>query len=454
MMASDDFSCHISGLPSNDPIEIPDEEKDESTGDPQLDDILHTLLDIDGLKKTIPPEQLKQLETAAKLAGESLDDVLKQSAEATKKYLLSLPKDKLKNMLQSGNIPFTAVVNPDNSKSDDTLTPLPDIDEENEVEAINEIAKLLGLNSDDLSKDSSETDDETPNFQAATEKEKPNYELGKIQYLVSPQYFGYIPCKIDADIYQKFADRFGTDNIDFPKLLGSLKGHNLDKCNLDSLSIADIKDYNNSFIILKCSSVNEDELGLYMAVIENPTGDFELVLPIYGNTFNILTKSLYNINTNPELFLDDGRFALEDHVKLETGVTMSLAEQKEHIVMRPKDFGTIATTRVSFKDDSNWLKVGRITSNESKEAILLKKDGELDLSEKTFDFYFRLNYSYPNNILQLLAFYISKMDLNTNAKVQNSEVSAGDNSVWINIDLGSLPENLQSWINPDGNSTF
>lgn len=396
MSDKDNFSFF--GFPENNEIEIPDTTppKNNTFKDPRnfLKDL--SKMNLEELKKSLPKEALEELEEIAESQGAEIDDILKTSIESSQKLLSGNMSD-LFSMFEEFLESLT-----DEEKSDD-------FDEEECVHA--------------------------------------HYELGNIKYLKS-EYFGSVECIEDDNLYNNFISKYGSDSTKYLDNNLGLKDFAYTDITamLPLQNIKDLKfmEANNRFILFYAEPDIQNTYGFFVAIIKTEN-DYALYIPEFRNTFDIDSEGnvlLFNPVETPELFTVDpngtASFDLLNIGSLEFAINFALAPKKK-VLLSPNQFGIIKNTIPPILNDAMLLQVGTITSNESPEAILLKKDAELDLNERTFPLYFNFGRVIDKESLKEISQVLFKTNLNESKLLNNCELKyTSDHRLYIDIDLGDF----------------
>lgn len=387
-------------FPINTEIEIPDEDpasKKTPFGDPSQFMKELSGMTPDKLMKMLPPDAKEQLEQIAKMTGMDLNTMLSQSIMLTQN-------------LNNGNM--------------------------------NAIMAML----DDIADDDycDEDCEDCPDCEAETD----HYELADIKHL-QPQYFGSVECYEDDYLYEHFVDKYGSDSTKYLDSNIGVKESYLTEITAE-LPLGNIKNLKfieatNRYVLFFAEPDLPNVYGFFVAIIKTEN-DFALYIPEFRNTFNISADgkvSLYNPEEHPGLFNIDentGTAAFTDIIipAIDFSINFALAPVKRTLIT-PHQFGTIKNTLPPISGDSMFLKVGTITSNESSEAVLLKKDAELNLNEKTFDFYFNFNRVVRKDSLDEVAQILFKTDFNNAKILDNLELKyTADKTLYVDIDFGEF----------------
>lgn len=402
---SEDKNFSFSGFPMNEEIEIPDPRPSKSkAGDPR--DFLNQLgkMNPEELKKMLPPEALEELNEIAEQTGSTIDEML-SGATATAQQLTGHGVGGMMKMVE---------------------------------QMMNEMFGLGGMPGEDDC-DCDDCDDDCDCHHA-------HYELADAKYL-NPEMFGSIECVEDPDLYEHFVDKYGTDSTKYldPNLGIKAFEYTALTASLPLQNVKNLKflEANNRFILFYAEVDIPDTYGFFVAFFKTED-DYSMYIPEFRNTFDVQdgVAVLFNPAENEAMFtIDPNGSAMFDQLcipSIEFAINFALAPKKRTL-LNPHQFGTIKNTMPSVKKDSMFLKVGNITSNESSEAILLKKDAELELSETTFPLYFNFGRVVDKESLMEVAQIIFKTDLNNCKLLDNCELKyTNDHRLYIDIDLGDF----------------
>jgi len=294
-----------------------------------------------------------------------------------------------------------------------------------------------------------------------TKIEERKNPLQSFDILADNESFGvipYTPADSDQELYDLFVSIYGEG----PKyhggiFSGSTKGYNLIP------ALGNIREYqyimsSKKYILLVAFP---NELGhepFMVAAIQNEPSIFELVVPEYGNTYNFETgepfntlddRDLYIEKENPE-DLDNPILNLKQPIdvdKIRAGLDSVLYEPKTPI-LNAASFGEILVSFSPVPFTTQYIKVGRIKSNESSEARIFKRDFGVNDDKILFDFYIKLPAEESAQSITGLQKFLEAIDFNTNPKIQCQELRFDPNgNLYINLDLGDvLPGNIRKWI--------
>lgn len=264
-----------------------------------------------------------------------------------------------------------------------------------------------------------------------------------------------IPCKKDPDLKKNFESKFGTD-ITLSKLDSVpeyiVAGDDADDGYMGYLKNFKPIDYQDKYVLLygepnKDIVTSKYSFGAFVAMIENPDGEFAMVLPEYGNTYDSDTKMIYTAEEPDDLFDDNGNFMAVDIDKIEAGLNMVLYYPKD-VLVSPLKFGTFTYQEAGIPEDVksvDRVKIGVLTDNGSTDASLFKKDFDLDPNKTVFDFYLK----FSRNMTAEEANAINKMfaeDTANSAIFTDSELKADGDDLYITFDTDSFAGLLDKWL--------
>lgn len=294
--------------------------------------------------------------------------------------------------------------------------------------------------------DSDDDDDEEEDITG-----NPIFDMGSIKTLLKPDSFWSVLCREDPEIHSKFVKKYGDKTLRLDDFGSDAKITCREQFNLSKVSTMKIVDFTDKYVLLFCESADNAEEGVYIAVIENADGEFELLVPEYGNSYR-KDGEWFSINENPEAFTSAGYFRFGDIIdKVEAGLSALLVPVRNPLIS-PKKFGTLKPVLSNIGNDyDNKICIGKIVSNESAEAIMFKKDFDLPPDKTAFDFYLRFNGNIDSTVLIELAKFFNMIDFNNSVLFEQTELKAHDEDLYINIDLGLIPNKLPKWWPDEGN---
>ena len=266
-----------------------------------------------------------------------------------------------------------------------------------------------------------------------------------------------VPCKKDPNLKQNFENAFGKDDIPLKKfddipLCTAVSGDSDDGYLLGYMSNFKVADYQDKYVLLY-GEPNKDiikdkySFGAFIAMIEDPDGKFSIVLPEYGNTFDINAKMLYAANEPDDLFDDNGNFMALDINKIEAGLNTVLYYPKD-VLVSPLKFGTFTYQEEKLPESVKLvdrIKIGVLTDNGSADASLFKKDFDLDPNKTVFNFYVKfsskMTAAEANAINEMFA-----KDATNSAIFTDSELKADGDDLYITFDTDSFAGLLDKWL--------
>ena len=115
-------------------------------------------------------------------------------------------------------------------------------------------------------------------------------------------------------------------------------------------------------------------------------------------------------------------------------ISFAIAPQK-NVLLSPLEFGTIKAIRPSVSIDSEYLPIGRITSNGSVKSKMLLKDADLPEDKESFMLYMKFNRKINVDDLRFISSIIFESDLNVCPLLKNSELLfTNDGKLYFNIE--------------------
>ena len=406
---SEEAKFNITGLPLNTPFEVdaPDEEgravkRSIKPGANNTQDILRAMENItpEKIMKIIPEDQLKQLkEEVENTSGMSFDDILKMSS--------IIMNSTAKNT--SGN-----------ASMDQLIENLADMLEQ---------SGLIGPASD-----------------SDSDGEDLEYTLGDSDNL-HPEQFGSIPIYESSTLYEEFLDKYGSDTTKYLDDKDGITDFFYTDLTVNLMANINIKEFKyivstNQFIIFYAVPEDETKYGYFVAVVKTAPDKFSMFVPEFANTFKVNgdgSTALYGPITDPLFFVEndngDSKFRFLSMTNLIFSIRFCLAPIK-NVILSPKKFGTIRNVITPITRPSAMLKIGNITSNETPEAILFKKDAEIPLEEQTFPMYIKFKDVIGEPSLKLMQQILFKVDFNKCDLLDYCELKwTNDHKLYIEIDL-------------------
>lgn len=295
--------------------------------------------------------------------------------------------------------------------------------------------------------------DENPDIDAP-EEEIFDVPLDSYEYEIVTQEdsFGFVKHIPRSDLYEHFKDVYGEGPYGI-SLFTSLEGYNL----IAALKNVDTFEYiedNDSYILFRAISSNSEIEDFVMAIIQTNEDEFEMMVPMYGNTYNVETGDSIVKGIDEDFYVEEEdknggvEVLLKNPLDLDrskTSIELALYEEKNPL-LSPHDFGKIFVAPAPATFTSDFVKVGRIKSNESKESMMFKDHCDLDERQEMFDFYIKLPQEYSARMLQSLQEYFQFIDFNTNPKIKSCELyNKNYDALYIELDLGKLPEMARWW---------
>jgi len=293
------------------------------------------------------------------------------------------------------------------------------------------------------------SDIDAPNVEKVMDVPSDSYEY---EILTQEDSFGYIKHIPSDELYEKFKNIYGEGPYNI-SLFSTAIGYNLIAAlkNVDTFEyLENTKDY----LLFKAVSTNAEIEDVILAFIQTEEDEFQMMVPMYGNTYNVETGDSIVKGIDNDMYVEDEdkngvvEVSLKNPLDLDrakTSIELALYEEKNPI-LSPHEFGKIFVAPAPATFTSNFVKVGRIKANDSKATLMFKDNYDLDERQEMFDFYLKLPEEYSARMLQALQEYFQFIDFNENPKVKSCELyTKGYEALYIELDLGKLPEMARWW---------
>jgi hypothetical protein len=420
----------ISGMVDN--VEIPDTEEDnegEGRGNGlfkmnvnkrDLPDFLRNMKK-GAAKPQIPPEEIDRIAKETGMDEKKILEMISQISDMFKEVVDDQFIDKMERMVEERG------------------------DELSQVDIDKEFDKLFSKIKDKKLSEDEELEGEEVEIDLLVDDRLSgkNFEV-----LLDPPTLGVVPHQRTSKILDMFTSSFGQGPVyDIGVFSPNIKISNPIK-GVAAISEIEYIEHDDSRIIFRGIPGDPKHEPFIVAVIINENS-FEMVIPEYGNTYDVETGIPYHKENDSALYVDTAKgkvlMSPVDMEKIRAGLELALFEDKKP-TLSPGEFGRIAQSKHKAEESGRWIKVGRIQSNESLSAKIFKKDFDIDDEKTMFDFLVRLPDEYPHKVLDALSDYISTVDLNDNGRIQSSELKAnGTGELYVDLDLGRLPKNIIKW---------
>jgi hypothetical protein len=428
-MAEEKFE--IIGAPTNSKIEIPDEENKSKRGRRPS-------------KGEMPKLHFKDRETGKEIESDDPEEIMKA---------LNINEEEFESILNqvfrglSENVPDELrekmMKNPELFTEEETDKLMNMI---NQLFGGSMIAKkdqgLLGMLNDKLNKGKNKEEEIVEESDL-----KQNY-CNNFEVLMEPTSFGVIDLIKNPDIYLDFKKIYG-DSKEYllSTFAPTVNGYNLIKGLNDIEKISYISN-NDKFILFKAIPKDSNKEGMVVAFIQQDRQTFEFIIPQYGNSYDIDNGELFDKFNDTHLFNPDGTLKSPvDLKKIDVGLDLLTYEERKPI-LSVGGFGEVTSSPTIIEVADDKIRIGKITSNESKQAFIFKRDFDLDKNRKVFDFYVKFKNDMPPQVLNAISEYLVNIDFTTNPKIQTYELRASsDEKIYIELDLGGLPGHIFKWSN-------
>jgi hypothetical protein len=261
--------------------------------------------------------------------------------------------------------------------------------------------------------------------------------------------FGVVKYQRVDNIYDAFKRRYGNGpsfevSLFTPEIVVSnaIEG-------LREIKFLEYIEHNDKFILFKGIPLTDNLEPIILAMLYNDN-KFEMVVPEYGNSFDVETGLLYDKQKDKNVYIEtpDGPIFTSPYNmdKIKVGLDVAFFEEIRPI-LSIADFGRVIPETTQVTESGMWINFGKIQSNESPMARMFKRDFDIDLDKKIFDFYIKVNGSFSFQVLNKLKEYLGTIDFNTNLKIQTYELKAARDKLFIEMDLGMLPNYITKWEN-------
>jgi hypothetical protein len=273
--------------------------------------------------------------------------------------------------------------------------------------------------------------------------------------LVDPDSFGAIDCDTDFDMFAKFQKMYGySENNVYPVQLfieqdGGIVGFNL-LSDIEDISHFKYIEQSDKYILFKVVP-KHDELEEYVIAFVMVEGDFTIVNPIYGNSYNTSNGRMFSKINDSDLYnidKDTGKIEFTkgyDLNKIRDGLNLLLYTHKEPLLSIER-FGQVLNVADDRFSTSNNVLIGKIKSNESMVARMFKRDFNLQDDQLVFDFYVKVIGSYSDDNMFLLSNYLRELDYNSNGRMRTLNLNCDSyGKIYVELDLGSFPDRLSDY---------
>jgi len=271
-----------------------------------------------------------------------------------------------------------------------------------------------------------------------------NYEV-----LFEGDNFGVVRYQRIDNTYEVFKNKYGEG----PSFDVSLFAPNIIVSNviegLKEIKSFEYIEHNDKFILFKAIPLTENLEPIIVAMFNNDN-NFEMVIPEYGNSFDVETGLLYDKQKDKNVYIEtpEGPIFTSPYnmEKIKAGLDIAFFEEIRPI-LSIGDFGRVIPEQTQVGESGMWINFGKIQSNESPMARMFKRDFDIDLDKKIFEFYIKVNGSFSFQVLNKLKEYLKTIDFETNPKIQTYELKASREKLFIEIDLGIFPDHITKWEN-------
>jgi hypothetical protein len=422
----------VVGMPEN--IDIPDKDESEEDQDPRQsgfrirmdkDNIMNFLESIknDPAKAMIDEKEMNRLIKETNMSKEQIDRAIKEVGEFFQKNLSDDLVNDLKNMVENKGSNLT---------------------QQDADKVFDDIFKTLQEGGREINESLEDNEFDVEDNSSLGGEHCHDYNI-----ILNPDSFGAVVSDIPEKIYDKFVSIHGKSNNYDIKIFSPniIVVNGIDA--LKEVVSLDYLEHTDNYILFKTVMLDAKLEPFVVAIIQED-GEFDLVVPEYGNTYNYKTKQSINIENDKNFYFKskDGKQSLMfpiDIDKIKTGLELVMFEKKTP-VMSLVDFGRIIPTNYQQHESGRWVRIGKIQSNDLPATLMFKVDFDLKTEQKLFDFFVKLPKEYPARIINALAEYLSGIDFNENNRTVLSELKANSNKeLYIDMDLGLFPDFILKW---------
>jgi hypothetical protein len=295
-------------------------------------------------------------------------------------------------------------------------------------------------------------------FDEVDKLSKDNSKVDCMSYnaIINPESFGVVEAELNIMLLSDFDKVFTPPTPGYyPMSLfsdsnGSITGYNLidDMASIKGLLYLE---HNDRYILFEAIPESADKERYILAAIKN-RGEFSIIVPSFGNSYNTRDRIMFDKILDAELYelTDAGKVKFKyayDLNKLKDGLNLLLFS-KTIPILSLNQFGKVIRAAIDEKRNvsNGEIYIGKIKSNESKIAVMFKRDFDLREDQTIFDFYVKIKGKYSADAEFLLADLLREVDFNTNQKIQTLEVNAdNEGKIYVNLDLGDTPGNLPKY---------
>jgi hypothetical protein len=301
-------------------------------------------------------------------------------------------------------------------------------------------------------KEKNKKDEEEDLFEDEIEINERQTNSLKFSTLFDLESFGMVVHEKNQNIWEDFKKMYGEKDIyEVLMFQPTIKVSNAIS-GLAFVKYLKYVEHNENFILFKGMPVNTTNTvmePIYIAIVQYQN-EFELVIPEFGNSFDVETGDLFDQVNDADLYVSDrnGNKILiipADLEKIKVGLNLVLFENKKPYIT-VQDFGRVVSTEARpMEDMDDAVYIGNLKSNEEETSLTFKED--YNLKGTSFDFYVKLKKGYNNRTLVNLSDFLSSIDFNENNKIAQHLLKVDQNKrLYIELDLDGLPDNIDKWI--------
>lgn len=361
-----------------------------------------------------------------------MDDLMKQTG---------MTQEQLDLMLKEINEFFTSAVNP---------------------EFINNIEKMLSEKGNSITQ--SEIDSEFDKLfeSIARDQDEEEFDIefedNEFPNLTTHSYeilendgdsYGAVLYERNTNLLSDFKAKYGDhERYDVEIFSPNIKVSNAIEA-IQHIKYFDYAESNEKYILFRAIPKDDNYEPFYVAIIQL-NNEFEMVVPEYGNSFDVETTDAFDKTEQSHLFIDTpvGKVLMQpaNIEKIKVGLELVLFQNIKPL-LSISDFGTVVPEFKEVEFPNDFIYIGKIVSNESRKALLFKHDFDLDADQTEFNFFVKLKRELSEKTLTNIALYLSAIDFNTSTKIQTHELKCTHSkNIYIDIDIDGLPAFIDRWI--------
>ena len=278
-------------------------------------------------------------------------------------------------------------------------------------------------------------------------KSKKEFPLKKWKKLTDPENFSAFLCQKSRNLKEEFYDTFEKKE-EYPLSLFAdiIVNAEIEGCEFNAEDRFVIYESTEKYILGSVIPVEEHLCSYYIAFYKDENNAWNIIIPIYGNSYDPETGEAISFEEHPEWFNPNtGDFLFSDIEKVHLGLDMALTPVK-NTLFAPVQFGEIQNGQRPITANSEYLYIGRIKPNGSTESDLFKRDNGLDSEKDSFDLYIKFDKEIHSDDLQALSDWFLGINWNETFLMKNTELYArSDDMLYILLETPEGFNNLSEW---------